>query len=89
MRRGVQAGSRKCFVTVRGSRRRPGRELGTRLRVRGCIDCLRRGAGEGIDQNRPVMGGCGRRIRRRRARHCRQGRASVLGVCEDVAIVMG
>jgi hypothetical protein len=84
----LQACSRQCFVAICGSFRRPGRKLGARLRVCGCVDCLRRRAGEGVDQDWARVGGGGR-VRRRRVRHCHEGRASVVYVGEDVAIVMG
>jgi hypothetical protein len=85
----LQVRSCECLVASRRSCGCPGLKLGARLRISGCVDCLRRWAGEGIDQGRASVRGVGRRVRRRRARHCHEGRASVMVAGEDVAIVMG
>ena len=85
----LQACSRECLVAGCGSGGSPGLKLCTRFRISGCVDCLRRRAGEGIYQNRSSVGVVRGRVRSRRSRHCRGGRASVMGVGEDVATGMG
>lgn len=85
----LQARTREGLVASCGCGSSPGLKLCTRLRKSGCADCLRRRAGERIDEGRSSVGGVGARVRRRRARHCHQGRARMRCVGEDVAIVMG
>ena len=85
----LQARIREGLVASCGGGSSPGLKLCTRFRKSGCADCLRRRAGEGIDEDRSRVGGVGGRVRRRRARHCHEDRASMMVVGEDVAIVMG